>query len=121
MSFFDDLTRKAKDVATVATVKAREAADSAKITTDIMKEKRELDKNYRAIGQWFVCEYGDNVPEAVADLVTAVQNSLTRIDELQALRAATENAHAEEGSVCPVCGKVGTSKFCPHCGAPMGE
>ena len=72
MSFFDDLTRKAKDVANVATVKAREAADSAKISADIIKEKRELDKNYRAIGQWFVCEYADNVPEAVADLVSAV-------------------------------------------------
>ena len=121
MSFFDDLTRKAKDVANVATIKAREAADSAKITADIMKEKRELDKNYRAIGQWFVCEYGEDVPDAVADLVSAVQNSLTRIEELQALRDAAEAAHHEEGTACPVCGKQSTSKFCPHCGAPMGE
>lgn len=120
MSFFDDLTRKAKDVANVATIKAREAADSAKITADIMKEKRELDKNYRAIGQWFVCEYGENVPDAVADLVSAVQASLTRIDELQALRDAAENSHREAGTICPVCGKASTSKFCPHCGAPMG-
>ena len=119
MSFFDDLTRKAKDVANVATVKAREAADSAKISADIIKEKRELDKNYRAIGQWFVCEYADNVPEAVADLVSAVQTSLQKIDELQASRTATETE--EVGSACPVCGKMGTSKFCPHCGAPMGE
>jgi len=22
--------------------------------------------------------------------------------------------------VCPVCGKISDSKFCPHCGAPMG-
>lgn len=119
MSFFDDLTRKAKDVANVATVKAREAADSAKISADIIKEKRELDKNYRAIGQWFVCEYADNVPEAVADLVSAVQTSLQKIDELQASRTAIETE--EEGIACPVCGKMGTSKFCPHCGAPMGE
>ena len=121
MSFFDDLTKKAKDVANVATVKAREAADSAKISADIIKEKRELDKNYRAIGQWFVCEYADNVPEAVADLVSAVQSSLQKIEELQASRAAAEDEPKEEGTACPVCGKVGTSKFCPHCGAPMGE
>lgn len=119
MSFFDDLTRKAKDVANVATVKAREAADSAKISADIIKEKRELDKNYRAIGQWFVCEYADNVPEAVADLVSAVQASLLKIDELQASRTSIETEEA--GTACPVCGKMGTSKFCPHCGAPMGE
>ena len=23
--------------------------------------------------------------------------------------------------VCPVCGAASDSKFCPHCGAPMGE
>ena len=120
MSFFDDLTRKAKDVASVATEKAREAADSAKISADIIKEKRELDKNYRAIGQWFVCEYADNVPDAVADLVAAVQTSLNRIEVLQASRT-TEHEPQEEGTACPICGKVSTSKFCPHCGAPMGE
>ena len=121
MSFFDDLTRKAKDVASVATEKAREAADSAKISADIIKEKRELDKNYRAIGQWFVCEHADNVPDAVADLVSAVQASLAKIEELQASRSSTENEAQEEGTACPVCGKASISKFCPHCGAPMGE
>ena len=28
---------------------------------------------------------------------------------------------AEHDIVCPVCGKISDSKFCPHCGAPMGE
>lgn len=123
MSFFDDLTQKAKIVANAASEKAREAADSAKISTDIIKEKRELDKNYRAIGQWFVCEYADNIPDAIADVVAAVQASLARIEELQERRAAVESGRdpQEEGTPCPVCGKHGTSKFCPQCGAPMGE
>lgn len=118
MSFFDDLTKKAKIVANAATEKAREAADSAKISADIIKERRELDKNYRAIGQWFVCEHADSVPDAVADLVCAVQASRKRIEELQAIR---ERVEAVSGTVCPVCGKVSDSKFCPHCGAPMGN
>ncbi len=123
MSFFDDLTKKAKIVANVASEKAREAADSAKISADIIKERRELDKNYRAIGQWFVCEYADRVPEAVADLVCAVQASRARIEELQAMRERAEETAAEKaaGAVCPVCGKVSDAKFCPHCGAPMGS
>ena len=123
MSFFDDLTKKAKVVANAATEKAREAADSAKISADIIKERRELDKNYRAIGQWFVCEHEDSIPEAVADLVAAVHASRERIEALQAMRESAEEAAAEKvaGTACPVCGKVGTSKFCPHCGAPMGE
>lgn len=119
MSFFDDLTRKAKDVANVASEKAREAADSAKISADIIKEKRELDKNYRAIGQWFVCEYADNIPDAIADVVAAVQASVARIEELQKRRNSTESSTA--GPACPVCGQRSISKFCPHCGAPMGE
>ena len=54
MSFFDDLTKKAKVVASAASEKAKEAADTAKISAAIVAEKRELDKNYRAIGQWYV-------------------------------------------------------------------
>lgn len=123
MSFFDDLTQKAKIVANVASEKAREAADSAKISADIIKERRELDKNYRAIGQWFVCEHADAVPEAIADLVAAVQASRARIEELQAMRERAENSAGEKasGTACPVCGKICSSKFCPHCGAPVGE
>lgn len=123
MSFFDDLTQKAKIVANAASEKAREAADSAKISADIIKERRELDKNYRAIGQWFVCEHEDAVPEAIADLVAAVQASRSRIEELQAMRERAETFADEKvsGTACPVCGKVSSSKFCPHCGAPMGE
>lgn len=123
MSFFDDLTQKAKVVAATATEKAKEAADSAKISAAILSEKRELDKNYRAIGQWFVCEYTEEVPEAIADVVAAVKASQEKIAALQASRekAAEELDEEPEGAVCPVCGKISDSKFCPHCGAPMGE
>ena len=122
MSFFDDLTQKAKAVASTAGEMAKDAADSAKISAAILVERREMDKNYRAIGQWFVCEHGDDVPEAVADLVSAVKASQEKIAQLQASRdKAMEVERAQEGTVCPVCGKNSDSKFCPHCGAPMGR
>ncbi len=127
MSFFDDLTQKAKSVAMTATEKAKEAADSAKISAAIIAEKRELDKNYRAIGQWFVCEHTEDIPEGIADVVAAVRASQEKIAQLQASRESAENAEAAgeaaepAGTVCPVCGKISDSKFCPHCGAPMGE
>lgn len=120
MSFFDDLTKKAKVVAATASEKAKEAADSAKISAAIMAEKRELDKNYRAIGQWYVCEHED-VPDAIADIVAAIKASQEKIAQLQASRERDEEEVEIDGKVCPVCGKISDSKFCPHCGAPMGE
>ena len=125
MSFFDELTQKAKVVAATASEKAREAADSAKISASIIAEKRELDKNYRAIGQWYACEHLEGeVPEAIADVIAAVKASQEKITQLQALREVKEAAEAAEtaaGVSCPVCGKISDTKFCPHCGAPMGE
>ena len=125
MSFFDELTQKAKVVAATASEKAREAADSAKISASIIAEKRELDKNYRAIGQWYACEHLEGeVPEAIADVIAAVKASQEKIAQLQALREvkeAEEAAAEPNGKVCPVCGKISDTKFCPHCGAPMGE
>lgn len=127
MSYFEEAKQKAKEVAAVAAEKARAAADSAKISAAIISEKRELDKNYRAIGQWYACEYaGEDVPGAIADVVAAVRTSQEKIAELQARREAAETAEAAEdaadsaaGKCCPVCGKMSDTKFCPHCGAPM--
>jgi len=125
MSYFEEAKLKAKEAAAAAAEKARAVADSAKISAAIIAEKRELDKSYRAIGQWYACEYaGDDVPDAIADVVAAVRASQEKIAELQASREAAEtaeSAEAPEGAICPVCGKISDTKFCPHCGAPMGE
>ena len=124
MSFFDDLTKKAKVVASVASEKAKEAADTAKISAAIVAEKRELDKNYKAIGEWFVSEYAEEIPEAVKDVVEAVNASKAKIAELEASKPQKEEPIAEEEPaerVCPVCGVTANSKFCPECGAPMSE
>lgn len=124
MSYFEEMTQKARELAATAAEKAREAADSAKISAAIIAEKRELDKSYRAIGQWYACENTGEVPDAIADVVVAVRASQEKIAELQARREAAESEEAAaqaEGKVCPVCGKISDSKFCPHCGAPMGE
>ena len=57
MAFFDELTKKAKDVAAVAADKAKDAADKAKDAAEVAKinvaiagEQKEIDKNYRTIG-----------------------------------------------------------------------
>ena len=115
---------KAKDLAEVAADKAQTLTDTAKVNMAIMSEQRELEKNYRAIGEWFVSEYQGEIPDAVKDVVAAVAASKERIAQLEADRPQ-KGSPVEESEVtfkvCPVCGAASDSKFCPHCGAPMGE
>ena len=144
MPFSEDLTKKAQQVAGAAAEKAKDLAgtatemasaaiDTAKMNMEILSEQREIEKNYRAIGEWFVSEFQGEVPDAVKDVVAAVIASKERIGELEAAKAAKkeeESCHcscqeqpAEETQqkVCPVCGESSDGKFCPKCGAPMGE
>ena len=36
-------------------------------------------------------------------------------------QGAAPAAEAKAGKTCPICGTESDSKFCPQCGAPMGE
>ena len=136
MAFFDELGKKAqayagvavdkaKDLAGTASEKAKPAAETAKVNMAIMMAQRELDKNYKAIGEWFVAEHQSDVPDAVKDVVAAVNASKERIAQLEASTPRKDEPAVDEAEVtfkvCPVCGAASDSKFCPHCGAPMGE
>ena len=131
MAFFDELKSKAqayagiagekvKDVAEAAADKAKDLKDTAKLNMAIASEQRELEKNYRAIGEWFVSEYPGEAPDAVKDVLAAVAAGKAKIAELEAQKAQKGNVMPEEElHTCPVCGTAANSKFCPECGAPM--
>ena len=119
---FDNLTKKAKDFAAIAADKTKDAADQVKLNVAIAGEQREIDKNYRTIGEWFVNEYEGEIPEAVKELVEAVNASKAKIAELEAAKEKEEAAPAAPVlKTCSVCGYQADSKFCPQCGAPMDE
>lgn len=140
MAFFEGLGEKAKKYANIAAEKAKDvaekAADKAKDVKEtaqarmaIKAEEREMEKNYCAIGQWFCAEYTGEVPDAVKDVVAAVEASRAKIAELEAsleeeitVEFVTEEAApAPELKTCPACGTPSNSRFCPECGAAMGE
>lgn len=126
MAFFDELSKKAKDVASLAADKTKDAAEMVKLNVSIAGEQREIDKNYRTIGEWFVSEYEGEIPDAVRELVEAVNTSKAKIAEMEASKPAKDEGEAEDAApvgqkTCPICGAVSDSKFCPQCGAPMGE
>ena len=118
---------KAKDLAGTATEMAKAAIDTAKMNMEILSEQREIEKNYRAIGEWFVSEFQGEVPDAVKDVVAAVNASKEKIAHLEASKkkeTAQETEPVEksdDAKTCSVCGTVSDSNFCPHCGAPMGK
>lgn len=138
MPFSEDLTKKAqqvagaaaekaKDLAGTATEMAKAAIDTAKMNMEILSEQREIEKNYRAIGEWFVSEFQGEVPDAVKDVVAAVNASKEKIAQLEASKKKETVQEAEpveksdDAKTCSVCGTVSDSNFCPHCGAPMGK
>ena len=138
MPFSEDLTKKAqqvagaaaekaKDLAGTATEMAKAAIDTAKMNMEILSEQREIEKNYRAIGEWFVFEFQGEVPDAVKDVVAAVNASKEKIAHLEASKKKETAQEAEpveksdDAKTCSVCGTVSDSNFCPHCGAPMGK
>ena len=128
MSFFENFTEKAKmyanmaaekanDVAEVAADKAKDVKETAQLTMAIKSEQRELDKNYRAIGQWFASEYEGEIPDAIKDVMAAIEASRAKIEEMEA--ALAEKPGADDGDaetpelkVCPVCGTATNSKYC---------
>ena len=129
MAFFNELTQKAKNMAAVAADKTKDAAEAVKINVAIAGEQKEIDKNYRTIGEWYVNEYEGEIPDAVRELVEAIAASKNRIAELEASKVK-EAAPAEEEVIeatavvvktCAACGAEVTTKFCPQCGAPVGE
>ena len=107
MAFFEELGRKAKDVAAVAADKAKDmaavAADKARETTEKTKisvaiagEQREIEKNCRLIGEWFINEYEGELPEGVQELADAVAASKARIAELEAQAQTAEAAKSQD-------------------------
>ena len=129
MAFFNELTQKAKNMAAAAADKTKDAAETVKINVAIAGEQKEIDKNYRTIGEWFVNEYEGEFPDAICELVEAIAASKNRITELEASKvkeAAPAEADVIEAEAvvvktCAACGAEVTTKFCPQCGAPVGE
>lgn len=112
MAFFEDLSRKAQDVAfaaaekgkevaAIASEKAQDAADTVKTNVAIAGEQRAIEKNYRAIGEWYVSELKGEAPEAVADIVAAIRASQAKIAKLQGEDAPVEAECADVTEAAP--------------------
>ncbi len=115
-------TERAKEIADVAAEKAREAVDSARLAAAAAAEQRSLDKSCKALGEWYLSQLEGDAPAEIADVVAAARASQEKLADLRAARQKEEDAEPlpVERS-CPLCGTLTDGKFCPQCGAPMGD
>ena len=93
---------KARDLAEVAADKAKNATDTAKLNMAILTEQRELEKNYRAIGEWYVSTLEGDAPEAVADIVAAIKASQKKLAAYEAAKAEAAAAKKAQGPIIEV-------------------
>lgn len=130
MSFFENLSKKvqnaafvaaekSKEVAAVASEKAQDAAETVKTNVAIAGEQRAIEKNYRAIGEWYVSELRGEAPAAVADIVAAIRASQAKIAELQGEEAPIEVACAAPVAEAPVETPVEAPAEAPVATAPV--
>lgn len=113
MAFFEDLSRKVQDVAfaaaekgkevaAIASEKAQDAADTVKTNVAIAGEQRAIEKNYRAIGEWYVSTLEGDAPEAVADIVAAIKASQEKLAAYEAAKAEAAAAKKAQGPIIEV-------------------
>lgn len=128
LEFLNEIGEKARKAAVYASETAKAVAETAKINVQIANEQHNMDKNYKAIGEWFVAEYQGEYPEAIRDMVAAIAESKAKIAELQAAKETPEEEVVVEATIveevkktCSNCGAVVDGKFCSCCGAPVGE
>ena len=113
MEFLDNFGKKVQDVAFIAAEKAQQVAavasekasivaDKAKTEYEMAAERRSMDKNYRAIGEWYVSTLEGDAPEAVADIVAAIKASQKKLAAYEAAKAEAAAAKKAKEPVIEV-------------------
>ena len=108
MAFFDNFSKKVQDVAFVATEKAQQVAAvagekaNAVAEYEMASERRSMDKNYRAIGEWYVSTLEGDAPEAVADIVAAIKASQEKLAAYEAAKAEAAAAKKAQEPIIEV-------------------
>lgn len=116
MGFLDKLSDSISSGSAQVAKKAKEVSEIATLTATIEKEKINLEKIYREIGQKFLEENKTEADAKCPELAAKYDESTKKIEE------AKEAIRKAKGlTLCPDCGKEvdKDTKFCPACGKEL--
>lgn len=106
MAYWEEFKRKAQETAYAAAEKAQDAAaaagekagvvkDVAKTNVSLVTEKRNLEKCFQALGEWYAAQCGDEAPEGAADLLKAIRDSQAKLEELRTRKSEQDTSARE--------------------------
>lgn len=107
MAKFEELKRAAQDAAYTATEKAQVVASAAgekagvvkevaKTNISLVTEKRNLEKAYQALGEWFAAQCGcDDIPEGAADMIAEVRALEDKLETLKNMKTEQDMSARE--------------------------
>lgn len=116
MAFFDDLSKKASEIAAKTMQKTQELSETSKLNSHIAEEEKRIDNAYYQIGKLYVSLHGADNEEAFVGMVRAISESEQKINEF---RKKIQDIKGIQR--CENCGaEVPKGKaFCSSCGASM--
>ncbi len=88
-------TEKAQGVAAAAGEKAGVVKEVAKTNISLVTEKRNLEKSYQALGEWFAAQCGDDVPEGAEDMIAAIRLTQEKLEKLKTLKSEQDMSARE--------------------------
>lgn len=108
------ITSKGKDV----TKKAKEIAEIAKLTGQIVEKEESIKGAYIELGKYVYERQKEDAPEEVAEQFAAIDATVEEIEHLK-----REIRKLKGRQECPDCGKEVsyTAAFCSYCGAKLPE
>ena len=88
-------TEKAQGMAAVAGEKANAVKEVAKTNISLVTEKRNLEKAYQALGEWYAAQLGEDVPEGAENLVAAIRLTQQNLETLKNLKSEQDMSARE--------------------------
>ena len=113
MAFFDKLGNTISAAGKDGISKAREWADTAKISVDIKEREGAIQKMYRELGKAYYHDHKEDEAPAY-DQIAAIRAAFEEIGELKANKDEIRGIRR-----CPECGQMiaRDANFCSNCGA----